>query len=193
MMAGGTKRAADDSTSTASPRGSKAQKTEKSLDSKNTGKRAAKKTQPPLSTTEFKSKALPLHVNLTHTPPSILERVESDILVTGGSELEDVAKVDSAIELRDDIGFIENLTLLPSSFTTGSYGWKGSKRITVELQDGDGEGEGGKEKVQVMLSINATVIGSKPGGKRGKGRETKKAEEDLAEEPEADENDDVDE
>lgn len=41
--------------------------------------------------------------------------------------------------------------------------------------------------------INATVIGSKPGGKRGKGRETKKPEEDLAEEPEADENDDVDE
>ncbi|KAG6865663.1 hypothetical protein C0991_000433 [Blastosporella zonata] len=58
-----------------------------------------------------------------------------------------------------DIGFIGNLTLVPSTFSTGSFGWKGSKRITVELQDSEGEE---KEKVQVMLSINATVIGSKP-------------------------------
>ncbi|KAF8816727.1 hypothetical protein BYT27DRAFT_7237857 [Phlegmacium glaucopus] len=187
-MGSGTKRAADDSTSTASPRRSKAQKTEESSDSKTVEKKAAKKSsQPTLSTAEFKSKALPLHVNLTHTPPSILKKVESDVAVTGGPESEDV---DAAV-VGDDIGFIENLTLLPSSFTTGSYGWKGSKRITVELQGGGGEG--GKEKVQVMLSINATVIGSKPGGKKGKGNryaEAKKPEEDSAEEPEADENDD---
>ena len=102
--------------------------------------------QPPLSTTEFKSKALPLHVNLTHTPPSIIEKVESDVAVASGSELVEV----NAPVVGDDVGFIESLTLLPSSFSTGSYGWKGSKRVIVELQDGDGEGD--KEKVQVMLS-----------------------------------------
>jgi len=124
-----------------------------------------------------------------------------------------VIKFDAAVA-GNDTGFIENLTLLPSSFTTGSYGWNGSKHITVELQGGDGNSEGGKEKVQVMLSytsysyrlilvlfyltcffsfrgrINATVIGSKPSGKKGKGNEVKKPEEDLAEEPEADEKDD---
>lgn len=138
----GTKRAADDSTSTTPRRGPKVQKTEKVSGSTNNEKKATKK---PLSTTEFKSKALPLHVNLTHTPPSILKKVES--------EEEDVA---SAVVEDDDVGFIQNLTLLPSSFTTGSYGWKGSKRITVELQGGDGDG--GKEKVQVMLSYAPIFI-----------------------------------
>lgn len=52
-----------------------------------------------------------------------------------------------------DVGFIGNLTLVPSSFSTGSYGWKGSKRITVELQASNEEGEGGtKEKVVVMFT-----------------------------------------
>ncbi|KAI6036995.1 hypothetical protein BKA83DRAFT_4170556 [Pisolithus microcarpus] len=38
------------------------------------------------------------------------------------------------------------------SFTTGSFGWKGSKRIA-------GEAEG--DTVHIMLTVNATVIGSK--------------------------------
>jgi hypothetical protein len=42
------------------------------------------------------------------------------------------------------------MTLVPSSFSTGSYGWKGSKRITVELQTS--EDGGAKEKVQVMFT-----------------------------------------
>lgn len=70
--------------------------------------------------------------------------VESDIAVTGSGGSE-------APPVEDDVGLIENLTLLPSSFATGSYGWKGSKRITVELQGGN-DGEGEKGKVQVMLS-----------------------------------------
>lgn len=51
-----------------------------------------------------------------------------------------------------DVGFIGNLTLLPTTFSTGSYGWKGNKKITVELQSGHIDAEGGREKVQVMLS-----------------------------------------
>ena len=51
-----------------------------------------------------------------------------------------------------DVGSIGNLTLLPTVFSTKSYGWKGSKRLTVELQDGDTDAEGGKEKVQIMLT-----------------------------------------
>ena len=78
----------------------------------------------------FKSRALPLHVNVTHTPP-----------VIGGDDTKDVAQIDP--------GFIGSTTLVPSSFKTGSYGWKGSKRVTVELQNSE---SGEKEKVQVMLT-----------------------------------------
>ncbi|KAI9456691.1 hypothetical protein BJY52DRAFT_545907 [Lactarius psammicola] len=87
----------------------------------------------------FKARALPLHVNVTHTPP------------TTGEE-------NGAPAAPADPGFLGALALQPSTFATGSYGWKGSKRLTIELVDPDGEE---KEKVQVMLTINATVIGSK--------------------------------
>jgi hypothetical protein len=86
--------------------------------------------QATLSTSAFKSRALPLHVNLTHTPPSISN--------------EDTVPAASA-----DPGFIGSTTLVASSFSTGSYGWKGSKRIVVELENPEG---GEKEKVHVMLT-----------------------------------------
>ncbi|THG95343.1 hypothetical protein EW026_g6296 [Hermanssonia centrifuga] len=92
-----------------------------------------------MGATAFKSRALPLHINLTHTPP-----------VAGNGETTDIAQVDP--------GFIGSTALVPSTFNTGSYGWKGNKRITVELLNSE---SGGKEKVQVMLTINATVLGSK--------------------------------
>lgn len=76
---------------------------------------------------------MPLHVNLTHTPPTIAD-----------------ADTEAVSTATIDPGFIGNLTLVPSSFSTGSYGWKGSKRITVELQNPESGGE--KEKVQVMLT-----------------------------------------
>ncbi|KAF8160623.1 hypothetical protein B0H34DRAFT_806152 [Crassisporium funariophilum] len=157
-MGTGTKRAADDSgaTATTTGRASKVAKTEKKAAPKNGAKKTAK---PPLPTADFKTKALPLHVNLTHTPPSIRKEGSID-----GNGNEDVMEGAQDI-VAEDVGFIGNLTLLPSSFATGSYGWKGSKRITVELQGGDSDGEGGKEKVQVMLTINATVVGSKPAKK----------------------------
>ncbi|KAG6873371.1 hypothetical protein C0995_016480 [Termitomyces sp. Mi166 len=98
--------------------------------------RLAIKLQPSISAEKFNSTASPLHVNLTHTEST-----------TADSETE------------VDPGFIGNVTLAPSTFSTGSFGWKGSKRITVELPSSSGDE---KENVQVMLTINATVVGSKP-------------------------------
>jgi len=83
---------------------------------------------------------LPLHVNLTHTPPAITEDDSTTPSHTA------------------DPGFLGAITLLPSSFNTGSYGWKGNKRLTIEIDNPDGSG---KEKVHVQLTINATVLGSK--------------------------------
>ena len=115
-----------------------------------------------------------MHLNLTHTPPSILKEDEPG---NEGAQLENV------MDTINDPGFIGNLTLVPTAFRTGSYGWKGSRRIAVELQDGDTDGEGRKETVEIMLtcvdtiylsctilerlmlirssSVNATVVGSK--------------------------------
>jgi len=69
-----------------------------------------------------------------------------------------------------DPGFLGAITLLPGSMSTGSYGWKGSKRITIEIDNPDG---GDKEKIQVQLTFNATVIGSKS----AKGEEEEEEEE----------------
>lgn len=98
--------------------------------------------QSALPTSTFKSHALPLHINITHTPPSISPTSEGK-----NDDSDDRVPVAST-----DPGFIGNLSLVPSSFSTGSYGWKGSKRITVELQNADGGLDGEKEKVQVMLT-----------------------------------------
>ena len=106
--------------------------------------------QPAIPASQFKEKARPLHIHITHTPPAIdkkeesksdKEKDEGDATAAGAAGT--VTSPDAPI----DPGFISNLTLLPSSFSTGSYGWKGSKKITVELQ-----GSEGVEKVQVMLT-----------------------------------------
>jgi hypothetical protein len=72
---------------------------------------------------------MPLHVHLTHTPPSVNKDDE-------GATIEDP-------------GVIGNLTLVPSSFATGSYGWKGNKRIKVTIQGEDGVDS---QAVQVQLT-----------------------------------------
>lgn len=126
-----------------------------------------------LSAKTFKSQAHPLHISITHIPPPPAE--ESGEKVQGESP---------------DPGFVAALSLGPSSFSTGTYGWKGSKRITIEVLNPD---TGEKEKLQVQLryvarfphvpgtcshvlpSFNATVLGSK--GKDEEGEETKEEEE----------------
>jgi hypothetical protein len=72
---------------------------------------------------------------MTHTPPSI------------GDE--------TATDMPTDPGFIGSTVLLPSSFSTGSYGWKGTKRVVIELQDEEDGKE--KEKVHVMLTCVLSV------------------------------------
>jgi len=136
-MAGPKKRTADEAvaeTSTTTRSAKVARTAAKGNAAK--GKRGPKTN---LAASEFKARALPLHVNLTHTPPSIPDQ--------------DTVNTTSA-----DPGFVGTTALIPSVFSTGSYGWKGNKRITIEVEDRD---SGEKEKVHVMLTINATVMGSK--------------------------------
>ncbi|KAF8894754.1 hypothetical protein BD779DRAFT_861987 [Infundibulicybe gibba] len=135
----GTKRKSEETAATSPTRASKAAKVTSpaSVKSKKPAKKSAKA---PVPASTFKSQALPLHVNITHTPPSIPDD-------------------DTVPAAPEDPGFVGNLTLVPASFNTGSYGWKGSRRITVELENKTDGGE--KETVQVMLTINATVVGSK--------------------------------
>lgn len=99
----------------------------------------------------FKSRAVPLYVDITTTAPT-----------------------ESATSTADT-GFLANTILVPNAFATGSFGWKGHNRMVVELPKAEGEEDG--EKVHVMLTyvfcsramgiltsrcrINATVIGSK--------------------------------
>ncbi|KAI0781434.1 hypothetical protein BD413DRAFT_489554 [Trametes elegans] len=124
------KRPAEDDGAGPTTRSAKAPKTESP--SKARGGRGKKGPKANLGASAFKARALPLHVNLTHTPP-----VLSD----------DSSTVPAA---SADPGFVGTTALLPSTFSTGSYGWKGSKRITIELPSPDGGGE--KEKVHVMLT-----------------------------------------
>ncbi|KAK7055115.1 hypothetical protein R3P38DRAFT_2845194 [Favolaschia claudopus] len=158
----GTKRSAEDGPST---RASKVAKTDKESPSSKGKKGGAKKGPKAIPTAAFKSKALPLHVNLTHTPPSLSDG-------------------DTIPVAQSDPGHLGSVTLVAKSFKTGSYGWTGSKRLNIELLNPEG---GDKEKVSVMLTINATVMGSKnadDGDKEAEEAEEKEedAEEDAAEE-----------
>ncbi|KAJ7938154.1 hypothetical protein B0H13DRAFT_1851619 [Mycena leptocephala] len=135
----GTKRGAEDGPAT---RASKVAKTDKDAPASKAKKGGAKKAKA-MPTSAFKSKALPLHVNLTHTPPTLPD-------------------ADSVPVAPTDPGHLGSITLVAKSFSTGSYGWSGNKRLTIELLNAEG---GEKEKVTVTLTINATVIGSKEGDK----------------------------
>ena len=55
----------------------------------------------------------------------------------------------SASPALNDTDFIGAVALQPCSFTTGSYGWKGSKRLAIDIVDPT---SGEKKKVQVMLT-----------------------------------------
>ncbi|EJD46104.1 hypothetical protein AURDEDRAFT_113789 [Auricularia subglabra TFB-10046 SS5] len=110
---------------------------------------------------EFKEKALPIHVAFTHTPPSI-------------------EKKDGGAGGEKDKGYIGNLTIVPTAFSTGSFGWKGTKRVKVELQGAE------KETVVLQIQINAVVHGSKDAG-------AKDEDEDEDEDEDKDKDDDDDE
>ena len=93
--------------------------------------------QTTMAASQFKNRAMPLHINITHTPPALPD---------AAGEVKEAVSVAS-----QDPGFIGTSTLVPSTFATGSYGWKCSKRVTIELQNADGA-EGEKEKVHVMIT-----------------------------------------
>lgn len=82
---------------------------------------------------EFEKAALPLHVNIMHNPPPI----------------DQVAAAEQAP------GFMGHVVMTPSVFTTRSYGWKGSKKLLVELENSSGPE---KTKVWVQLNINAVSL-----------------------------------
>ncbi|KAB5594385.1 hypothetical protein CTheo_2162 [Ceratobasidium theobromae] len=104
--------------------------------SKSAGKAKAKAAMSP---EDFKAKALPLHAHITQIPPKL-----------------DESKDDLAAPSTSDAGFLASIAMQPSTFSTKSYGWKGSRRLTIPLPGGaDGE------TVTVMININATVAGSK--------------------------------
>ena len=80
---------------------------------------------------DFKARAVPLHVVVTHKPPAARD------------------DNDASPAPVDDTDLLGVVALQPCSFTTGSYGWKGSKRLAIDLIDPTG---GEKKKVQVMLT-----------------------------------------
>ncbi|EPQ58652.1 hypothetical protein GLOTRDRAFT_110292 [Gloeophyllum trabeum ATCC 11539] len=162
-MVGGRKRAAAEEGSGPTTRASKAAKTGDGAAAGKSkgGKRGGPKAN--MAANTFKANALPLHVNITHTPPSVADK--NTVPATAA-----------------DPGSLGSITLVPSVFATGSYGWKGNKRIQVEISNPEGGGE--KEKVHVQLTINATVLGSKgAGGDEDKEeKEAEEAKEEAAEE-----------
>ncbi|KAG2047527.1 hypothetical protein BDR06DRAFT_963800 [Suillus hirtellus] len=155
----GRKRAAEESaTEKRETRSAKVPRTEARKSAKGTGKKGAARLKTGLSAAAFKSRAQPLHVNISHTKPP------TDVEST-------------------DPGFLEAIELVSSGFSTGSFGWKGSKRLTVNLPKLEGEEEG--EAVHVMLTINATVIGSKGAKEEGEeGEEGEKSGEKVGEKTE---------
>ena len=83
-----------------------------------------------LAESRFHEQALPLHVNITHTPPVL------------GNDMQDAAQADP--------GFIGSSTLVPTSFPdVRRFGWKGTKRTVIELVDPD---TGDKRKAEVLIA-----------------------------------------
>lgn len=86
--------------------------------------------QPTLTQEEFKAGALPLHINISHAPPPI----------------------DRLSEESQASGWIGHVVLPPTVFSTKRYGWKGSNKLQVELENPNTLE---KTKVWVQLTINA--------------------------------------
>ncbi|KAH9934951.1 uncharacterized protein B0H18DRAFT_979124 [Fomitopsis serialis] len=139
----GTKRAAEDDHAGPTTRSAKVPKTEGAASpAKGRGRGGKKGPKATMAASQFKNRAMPLHVNITHTPPALPDAAGDD------KETVTVAS--------QDPGFVGTTTLVPATFATGSYGWKGSKRVTIELQNADGA-EGEKEKVHVMITWVSVV------------------------------------
>ncbi|KAI6097920.1 hypothetical protein EV401DRAFT_2082393 [Pisolithus croceorrhizus] len=137
-------RTGDDTTATEKreTRSSKVQKTEGGRAPGRGGAKGTARLKTGFTASAFKSRAAPLHLALSYNPfPGEGETVAVE--ASGGEEA----------------SILSTTTLTPSSFTTGSFGWKGSKRIAVSLKAPREGGEAEGDTVHIM--VNATVIGSK--------------------------------
>ncbi|KAJ7830510.1 hypothetical protein B0H14DRAFT_2807377 [Mycena olivaceomarginata] len=154
----GTKRGAEDGPAT---RASKVAKTDKNSSTSKPKKGGAKKAKVPYRPLRSRARRCRCTSTLPTRPPSLSDG-------------------DTVPAAPTDPGHLGSLTLVAKSFKTGSYGWTGSKRLTIELLNPEG---GDKEKVNVMLTINATVLGSKDAdGDKEEEKEEKDAEEPAEEE-----------
>ncbi|KIK15714.1 hypothetical protein PISMIDRAFT_16343 [Pisolithus microcarpus 441] len=142
-MAGRKRTRSDDTPATEKreTRSSKVQKTEGGRAPGRGGAKGTARLKTGLTASAFKSRAAPLHLALSYNP---FPGEGETIAVEAGGE---------------EASILSTTTLTPSSFTTGSFGWKGSKRIAVSLK---APGEGGEDEGDtVHIMVNATVIGSK--------------------------------
>lgn len=163
----GRKRAATDHTAGTEKRETRSSKVQKT-EGGGRGRGGAKGTarlKTGLTTAAFKARATPLHLALSYHPFQ-------------GEGVAGVAETATTPAGTEQATLLTTSTLMPGSFATGSFGWKGSKRIVVELKakgqtEGEVIAEGAEETVNVMLTINATVIGSKE-AKEGEGGEESK-------------------
>lgn len=89
---------------------------------------------------DFKALAVPLDVIVTCTPSAARNNNSASPAPVNDTDL------------------LGTVALQPCSFTTGGYGWKARERLAINLVDPTG---GEKKKVEVMLTVNATVMGSK--------------------------------
>lgn len=84
-------------------------------------------------------------MNITHTPPIAGGEDATEEKANGDAERVPLSAADP--------GAICSTTLLATTFGTGSYGWKGNKRVTIKLPNPNATGaEGEEETVNVMIS-----------------------------------------
>ncbi|KAI6151142.1 hypothetical protein BKA82DRAFT_4124427 [Pisolithus tinctorius] len=144
-MAGRKRSRTDDAPATEKreTRSSKVQKTEGGRASGKGGAKGAARLKTGLTASAFKSRAAPIHLALSFNPfPG-----EGETVAVGEGE--------------EQASILTTTTLTASSFSTGSFGWKGSKRIAIPLKAPGEGGEAEEDTVHIMLTVNATVIGSK--------------------------------
>ncbi|KAF8479109.1 hypothetical protein DFH94DRAFT_693481 [Russula ochroleuca] len=130
-MASGKKRSADEANVATREDGTKRRESTGSGKDVKGGLKVARV----MPASDFKARAVPLHVAVSRTPPAVRDDK-------------------SASPAPIDTDFIGAVALQPCSFTTGSYGWKGSKRLAIDVVDPPAARKR-------RSRINATVMGSK--------------------------------
>ena len=88
-------------------------------------------------------------MHITHTPATGIEDAKtSDASPSAEAKDGDVERVPVSTA---DPGAICSTTLLATTFGTGSYGWKGSKRVSIKLPNPNATGAEGEEETLTMM------------------------------------------